>query len=372
MEGAKRRCTNCKACYYCSEKCQKRNWKRIHKRVCTTDSALRPYIRVEMAIERVLAKQPPMEKAPKDARCYICLDGDDDDGTSSKLMRGCACRGDSAGFVHLECLTKLAENKGESKAVSQATSQEDLDAIVWSWTLCVNCKHRFIGRLGLELLRRFWRRYRSGRDQDLNQDLRYNARTMLATTLTSHDELTAAIHLREEAAKSFKNNKLALLDVKVARAETLLKRGKALEALELLQATLPEAKAFVIARRNVCAPDVYARALNFTATSFLQLERFQEAYEVSIELVAFSQAHHGPDNIESLMSRDMLARALCTLGREDEAKATYEALLADQTRVLGRDHDLTQRTIEQMRVFWPYRDLPQETIEMLQQLGFDT
>ena len=35
-----------------------------------------------MAVERVLAKQ-----------CYICLEGDD----GGKLMRGCACRGDSAG-----------------------------------------------------------------------------------------------------------------------------------------------------------------------------------------------------------------------------------------------------------------------------------
>ena len=82
----------------------------LHKRVCTTDPLLRPFIRVEMAAERASAKQPKIQKAPKDAFCYICLEGEDG-RKSSKLSRGCACRGDSAGFVHLECLTKLAMSK---------------------------------------------------------------------------------------------------------------------------------------------------------------------------------------------------------------------------------------------------------------------
>ena len=60
------RCTKCKACFYCSAACQKRNWKRIHKRVCTADPALRPYVPVEMAVERSLQKQPKVQ-APKDA-----------------------------------------------------------------------------------------------------------------------------------------------------------------------------------------------------------------------------------------------------------------------------------------------------------------
>ena len=60
-----------------------------------------------MAIERELAKQPPLDQAPKDACCYICLDGDG----KEKLMRGCACRGDSAGYVHVECLAKHAMSK---------------------------------------------------------------------------------------------------------------------------------------------------------------------------------------------------------------------------------------------------------------------
>ena len=65
-DGAKLRCGKCKFCFYCSKTCQASNWK-IHKRVCTEDPSLRPFVPVEMAVERALAKEPPMEQAPKDA-----------------------------------------------------------------------------------------------------------------------------------------------------------------------------------------------------------------------------------------------------------------------------------------------------------------
>ena len=153
-DGATLRCGNCKFCFYCSRTCQAKNWK-IHKRVCSTDPLLRPYVPVEMAVERVLAKLPPMEQAPKDAFCYICLEGD---GASSKLMRGCACRGDSAGFVHLDCLTELARSKEASG---------DLHAIWEAWTSCGNCKQVLTGALDLEMRRRSWRHHRSSQDENL-------------------------------------------------------------------------------------------------------------------------------------------------------------------------------------------------------------
>ena len=42
--------------------------------------------------------------------CWICLEeGPDESGND--IMRNCACRGDSAGFVHLSCLIQYAEKK---------------------------------------------------------------------------------------------------------------------------------------------------------------------------------------------------------------------------------------------------------------------
>ena len=42
--------------------------------------------------------------------CWICLEeGPDESGND--IVRNCACRGDSAGFVHLSCLIQYAEKK---------------------------------------------------------------------------------------------------------------------------------------------------------------------------------------------------------------------------------------------------------------------
>ena len=96
-EGATKRYTKCTTCFYCDRDCQTKNWKKMHKRVCTTKTRPSSPTRAHgnATVERVLKRLPSQEAAPADATCYICLDHD------SKLVRGCACRGDSAGFVHL-------------------------------------------------------------------------------------------------------------------------------------------------------------------------------------------------------------------------------------------------------------------------------
>ena len=317
------RCTKCKACFYCSQACQKRNWKRIHKRVCSTDPALRPFIRVEMAIERALAKQ--QVRAPKDACCYICLDGE---GDGKKLMRGCACRGDSAGFVHLECLAKLA------------VSKEDTSAWLKGWTTCGNCKQLFTGALGLEMDRRFWRHYRSS--QDMN--LRYNSTKSLGTRLECRDEVDAANQLLDEASNCVSNGQ-QLLVLKLSRASMLIENGKKLEGLGLLQASLPEAKAYT------SNPSLCGMTLLLIAGVLVDLDRNQEAHEMATELVAFCKAKFGLEDSKTLTALTTYATTCAELGRVEEAKANFEYAITTQTRVLGREHPDTQNTRLRMRGF---------------------
>ena len=115
---------------------------KMHKRVCSEDPSIKPHVPIEMAVERVLKRLPSQEPAPADATCYICLDHD------SKLVRGCACRGDSAGFVHLACLIDFAERNEE-------------DSMGYSFIFCINCKQAFKGTLELQLTRRLWQRHRN-------------------------------------------------------------------------------------------------------------------------------------------------------------------------------------------------------------------
>ena len=282
-----------------------------------------------MAIERALTKQPKV-RAPQDARCYICLEGEDG-GRSSKLMRGCACRGDSAGFVHLKCLTELARSKEASG---------DLQTIFDGWNNCGNCKQNFQGALGLEMDRRFWRRHRSSQ----NIMLRYNSTRRLAVTLGNHDEVDVANQLVDEASTCAGNNTEILLDLKLYRADLRIENGQKLEGLGLLKAMLPAAKAYTT------NPKLYCQAMLLTVDVLLDLDRNQEAHEAAADLVVFSKANCGLEDPKTLRAMSMYACACARLGRMDESKANFKDVLTIQTRVLGREHSDTQVTWQNMRV----------------------
>jgi len=81
---------------------------------------------------------------PDGASCYICLDeGPDEEG--KPLVRDCSCRGDTAGFAHLSCIVKYAEQKSEHAA--------DLDRVAFAtpWEECNNCKQPFQNQVALDL-----------------------------------------------------------------------------------------------------------------------------------------------------------------------------------------------------------------------------
>ena len=245
-------------------------------------------------------------------------------------MRGCACRGDSAGFVHLECLTKLAMSKEASG---------DPQAVFYSWTKCGNCKQSFTGALGLEMNRCFWRCHRSGKDGKL----RYNSTKCLATCLGTNGEVDAANQLLDEASTCVGNDTGPLLELKLLRADLLIKNDQNLEALGLLQAVLPEAKMYT------AHPNLYAAGMLQIAEMLLHLDRNQEAHEAAAEAVAFCKAKFGLENPKTLTARTKYAVVCAKLGRVEEAKANFEDVLTTQTRVLGRDHPQTQHTLKGMR-----------------------
>ena len=82
--------------------------------------------------------------------CWICLgeEGDDDVGEES-LVRDCSCRGDTAGFAHLSCIIKYAEQKSEQAADS------DLTGFSTPWKKCNNCHQPFQNQVALDLLSAF-------------------------------------------------------------------------------------------------------------------------------------------------------------------------------------------------------------------------
>eukprot|EP00571_Detonula_confervacea_P002336 CAMPEP_0172332054 /NCGR_PEP_ID=MMETSP1058-20130122/62241_1 /TAXON_ID=83371 /ORGANISM="Detonula confervacea, Strain CCMP 353" /LENGTH=468 /DNA_ID=CAMNT_0013049331 /DNA_START=1091 /DNA_END=2497 /DNA_ORIENTATION=- len=80
--------------------------------------------------------------------CYICLEeGHDESG--QPLRRDCSCRGESAGFAHLSCIAKYAEQK------SQDWNGHDTGKFAEPWKTCANCRRHYQNKLALDLAIQF-------------------------------------------------------------------------------------------------------------------------------------------------------------------------------------------------------------------------
>ena len=97
---------------------------------------------------------------PVGAECYLCLGQGDDDEEGLPLVHDCSCRGDSAGFAHLSCIVRFAEQKSEQVVVDTCLCghpecvSNALD-IPWEfivpWSTCNICKQAFQNQLFLDL-----------------------------------------------------------------------------------------------------------------------------------------------------------------------------------------------------------------------------
>ena len=68
------------------------------------------------------------------------------DDMGKPIVRDCACRGNDAGFAHLSCITKYAQQKSEL-----AVEQEEIDDFVTAWETCPNCKQDYQNDISLHL-----------------------------------------------------------------------------------------------------------------------------------------------------------------------------------------------------------------------------
>mmetsp|Transcript_4232 Transcript_4232/g.9551 ORF Transcript_4232/g.9551 Transcript_4232/m.9551 type:complete len:156 (+) Transcript_4232:11026-11493(+) len=79
--------------------------------------------------------------------CYICLEeGSDESG--QLLMRGCSCRGESAGFGHVSCIVRYAEQKSLNSSL-------DLDEFKEPWEVCTICHQAYMNKLAVKLTTEF-------------------------------------------------------------------------------------------------------------------------------------------------------------------------------------------------------------------------
>ena len=93
-----------------------------------------------------IAAGKPLELKPPDKpSCWICLEEDPDE-SGAPIRRECSCRGDSAGFIHVKCITKYAEQKR-----FDVVDPNSLKNFFEAWKVCPNCKQNYQGDLCIDI-----------------------------------------------------------------------------------------------------------------------------------------------------------------------------------------------------------------------------
>ncbi|KAJ8600445.1 hypothetical protein CTAYLR_001428 [Chrysophaeum taylorii] len=289
-EDASLRCGRCGAVRYCDRACQKRAWA-LHREFCSSDEALKPFVAMECAIERVLVTLRDLP-APSGVACRVC------GGEQVPLMRGCTCRG-SAGWCHVECV------------VAEASTNENLKG----WSLCEACKQPFSGALKLELERQLWRLHRSSPDARLRAFVTRPIRVALSA--------------RGEGSADGADGDAW---TEIGRATHLAASGKAAEALGIVQRAWERAR-----RRN--GDHVLDVAAGLVLVNVLAaLARFEEAEPIAAQTAEAADRKLGKTHAYALRAKKSHAAALVELDRRSEAASLYESILAIETAAVGADH----------------------------------
>mmetsp|Transcript_25553 Transcript_25553/g.101862 ORF Transcript_25553/g.101862 Transcript_25553/m.101862 type:complete len:300 (+) Transcript_25553:178-1077(+) len=281
-----------------------------------------------MAFERILATLPKTD-VPAEAVCYICLDRVGPD-SSALPLRGCACRGPSAGFVHVDCSAEMAARE-ECMPVDGCEMNR--------WLYCTTCRHRFEGALHVGMHRCRWRR---ARDAPASDDTRY-ALLSVASVLKINDEHDVADRLEAASLGGLARDNPDMLIAELMRIANAAATNPDVELKNLTR----------LRSRVERSESDSARSLYLTAQWRLlaALNRREEALRAVAESFRACAALFGPDGTPTVGEMEGHALCLVNVGRVDEGIAMLNRVLATLTRVFGADHALTRETKRKLDVW---------------------
>jgi len=236
-------------------------------------------------------------------------------------VRGCACRGDSAGFVHLECLIEYADRDEENPLKRSLT--------------CVDCKQDFTGALQWQVYRDWWRRHRDDSLEPMRLIVSCNLLSNLLGAYGEKDAAKRLINNFSDSARSFNEMDFNKLNVASRMAE---ERPEG--ALKLMEEVLSQAKQDGDLKMAINAQGHIIRELH-------RLERYEETVAMATECLESAMTSCGVSSDAGLIQQKhaclcMFATLCGMTGRFDESKRAFDELIASATRILGRDHQDTR------------------------------
>lgn len=287
-----------------------------------------------------------MSSAPN---CWICLEGGGDGDDPGPVMRGCACRGDTAGFAHISCLVEYATRTSDVEHERDDSSTSD----AWekAWLVCPTCKQPHTGEVASAL-----HEARLRQAQELPEaDVRHlgalihsgsrgdveSLRRLLEITAANPDDV-GCIDLRIKGL--------------VAMANHHSKRSEHAQSLNYLREALDLAENNTISRGY----DVDEATKEHLRTS-IQMEEIASAghyggmdyrrlvsQTLRIELQQMA-THHGSHAKITFGTARNLAVAMGNEGKVAEAITFLDERLEDAKPYLGESHETTRDLLEARR-----------------------
>ncbi|KAL9178403.1 hypothetical protein ACHAXT_000050 [Thalassiosira profunda] len=116
--------------------------------------------------------------------CWICFDNDISE--KNLIVRDCNCRGEQNGFIHVNCLVKLAKSRVEDRDPDSGG--------VNPFQQCITCKQRFLipSSSGIALAKAHYETYKG---RDVSDVWKRNATAHFSYVLASHGKYEQASNL---------------------------------------------------------------------------------------------------------------------------------------------------------------------------------
>jgi len=251
-----------------------------------------------------------------------------------ELVRMCSCRGPHAGFVHIRCLVKNAEERGEY----------DDEAYTKALITCTQCRQDFRGPVRVALKRAAWLRYVGRAETD---KWRQTALRNLGVALHNVHRIDEALVIKEERLAMMRRlygpNDGRTIHAEEAVAVTL-KKDDGEENLQRALKTLTRTYAWKV--RTLKDHENTFDTAGHLADCQRLLGMFKEAEALYRTTLAARQRVLGKDHLYTFYCEAMLACCLRDRGKFKEARAMYDTLLPRVRRVLGPSHNLTRSLLE--------------------------
>ena len=278
---------------------------------------------------------------PVGAECYICLNQAAPGQLRGDLVRGCSCRGPHAGFAHIRCLVKNAEENGEHD------DEDYFKALI----MCGQCRQEYRGPVYGALMRAAWLHFAGRAETD---EYRQTALGNLGSTLTNVDRLDEALGIYEEDLTTMRrlygpdNGKT--IEVEESIAMSLLHAGGPYQAnTDKTRSALNILTRVLAWKTNAYGRDheLTLSVVGLLAGAQARLGNVAEAERLYRDLWAANRRVHGAEHAATLEAAVLLVETLVCQrmkipGKIDEARDIYTQIEPVVRRVLGPEHDLAR------------------------------